>query len=178
MIFEKGRKEACDEVRDLFLTLSPRRVPLLRVEGVREVRSQPRTERTANPVLRQGQAWWVEPAKAGLVGPRTWCQDLFPPCRPSPQPPQPRGTFQRLFMRYFLSKIWDLRRRLQRLAFSARLLSQGWARHWAALMRALGGGCGEERVGGMPTGTGAQQALQPGPTLPAHVCTGLAQGGA
>lgn len=37
--------------------------------------------------------------------------------------------FQRLFMRYFLSKIWDLRRRLQRLAFSARLLSQGWARH-------------------------------------------------
>ena len=33
--------------------------------------------------------------------------------------------FQRLFMRYFLSRIWDLRRRLQRLAFSARLLSQG-----------------------------------------------------
>lgn len=56
--------------------------------------------------------------------------------RLSPRP----GTFQRLFMRYFLSKIWDLRRRLQRLAFSARLLSQGWARHWAALIRALWGG--------------------------------------
>lgn len=31
--------------------------------------------------------------------------------------PQSSGTFQRLFMRYFY-KIWDLRRRLQRLAFS------------------------------------------------------------
>lgn len=55
-----------------------------------------------------------------------------------PPHPESSGTFQRLFMRYFLSKIWDLRRRLQRLAFSARLLSQGWARHWAALIRALG----------------------------------------
>lgn len=59
--------------------------------------------------------------------------------------PPPHGTFQRLFMRYFFNKIWDLRRRLQRLAFSARLLSQGWARHWAALIRALWEGMGGER---------------------------------
>lgn len=56
------------------------------------------------------------------------------------------GTFQRLFMRYFLSRIWDFRRRLQRLAFSARLLSQGWARHCSALIRALRRRqCGEGR---------------------------------
>lgn len=82
-------------------------------------RSQPGTE-SEEPTLffRQGQAWLAEPAKP----------EPFPPAGlPWPQPLS--YTFQRLFMRYFLSKIWDLRRRLQRLAFSARLLSQGWARH-------------------------------------------------
>lgn len=51
--------------------------------------------------------------------------------------PAPR-TFQRRLMTYFLSSTWDLSRRLQRLAFSARLLSQGCCRHWSALIRALG----------------------------------------
>lgn len=106
-------------------------------------------ERNSTLFSRQGQAWSTEPAKAGLVGPGFWCQELFPPCSPSLAPPQPSSTFQRLFIRYFLSKIWDLRRRLQRLAFSARLLSQGWARHWAALMRALWGGGSVARVCGM-----------------------------
>lgn len=47
-------------------------------------------------------------------------------------------TFQRRLMTYFLSSTWDLSRRLERLAFSARLLSQGCCRHWSALIRALG----------------------------------------
>lgn len=47
-------------------------------------------------------------------------------------------TFQRRRMTYFLSSTWDLSRRLQRLAFSARLLSQGCCRHWPALIRPLG----------------------------------------
>ena len=75
-------------------------------------------------------------------------------------------------MRYFLSKIWDLRRRLQRLAFSARLLSQGWARHWAALIRALWRGGGVVRVGGRPRRHRSLPACQPS-SHPAHTPTGL-----
>ena len=105
----------------------------------------------------------TEPAKTGLVGPVP-----FPPRIPLSSPPQSSGTFQRLFMRYFLSKIWDLRRRLQRLAFSARLLSQGWARHWAALIRALW------RGGGMVRGGGRPGSRPPSPVPTRHnTCTGL-----
>lgn len=114
------------------------------------------------------QGWW---------GPEPGARSSSCLAAPPFTHPQPSGTFQRLFMRYFLSKTWDLRRRLQRLAFSARLLSQGWARHWAALMRALWGGGSVERLGGVPTDPGAQPAFQPVPTRPAHAYTGLAQWG-
>lgn len=127
-------------------------MPLLRVEevgggsgtspGQRE-KSQPCFPDKASPGQQNlpKQGWW------GLGSGARSSSRLAAP--PSPNP-QPSNTFQRLFMRYFLSKIWDLRRRLQRLAFSARLLSQGWARHWAALMRALWGGGSMARVGDMP----------------------------
>lgn len=93
-------------------------------------------ERKANPVFQTGLGLVHRSCQGRADG--AWdLPGALPACSPSHLPTRSSGTFQRLFMRYFLSKIWDLRRRLQRLAFSARLLSQGWARHWAAFIRAL-----------------------------------------
>lgn len=76
------------------------------------------------PSTRMGRDWQAPPQL-----PQT-ALTLFPMLAPR--------TFQRRRMTYFLSSTWDLSRRLQRLAFSARLLSQGCCRHWPALIRPLG----------------------------------------
>lgn len=102
----------------------------------------PPGSRVPSPCAPAGTTWHPPCPRCHPPG---WAETGSPP---PPQLPQtaltlffpmlaPR-TFQRRRMTYFLSSTWDLSRRLQRLAFSARLLSQGCCRHWPALIRPLG----------------------------------------
>lgn len=101
-------------------------MPLLRVEGVGG-RSGASPGQREKPTLfpRQSQAWWEEPAKAGLVGPRTWCQELFLPCSPSLHPPPAQWYLPASLHEVFLKQDLGLEAAIAALGFLRQVVEPG-----------------------------------------------------
>lgn len=100
--------------------------PLLRVEGVGG-RSGASPGQREKPALfsREGQARWAEPAEAGLLGPRTWCQEPFPPCSPSLHPPPAQWYLPASLHEVFLKQDLGLEASITALGFLCQIVEPG-----------------------------------------------------